>query len=188
MNGRTYWLFGGLAVAALAWWAFVRNRASGAAGDVVQAGADALTEFTVTAQHIGEDIANAIVPRGIRNNNPGNLRYLARNAFNGQVANDGGYGVYDTAANGVRALGHQLAKYARSGLNTVRDLIATWAPPSENNTDAYIADVAAQLGVLPDEPLDVAAVLPDLTAAIIYHENGQQPYDAGDIAQWVNLT
>lgn len=35
--------------------------------------------------------------------------------------------------------------------NTVRKIISRWAPPSENNTDLYIARVCALTGLYPDE-------------------------------------
>lgn len=116
--------------------------------------------------------------RGYRNNNPGNLRYIAVNPWNGQTGNDGGYGVYDSPENGTRALGHQLMAYNNRGLNTVTTIISTWAPSSDgNDTAAYIADVADQLGIDPDAPFDVVGSLPELTAAIAKHENG---YLSGD--------
>jgi hypothetical protein len=40
--------------------------------------------------------ALGLTARGYRNNNPGNLRFLTSNAWNGQIANDGGYAVYDS--------------------------------------------------------------------------------------------
>ena len=73
---------------------------------------------------------------------------------------------------GTRALGRQLRAYGNRGLSTVRDIISTWAPPSENLTQAYIADVCNQLEVSPDDELELNAILPDLAAAIAKHENG----------------
>jgi hypothetical protein len=129
------------------------------------------------------DMAGAalgLTARGYRNNNPGNLRFLTSNAWNGQIANDGGYAVYDSKQNGTRALGRQLLAYAKRGQNTVRLILAGdpqrglygWAPPNENNTEAYIDDVAGQLEVEPNQPISVQQRLPDLGRAIAKHENG----------------
>jgi len=135
--------------------------------------------------------------RGIRNHNPGNIRYIAVNPWRGQIGNDRGYGIYSSPDLGVRALGKQLEAYARRGLVTVRDIISTWAPPVGRDpvtgkeytqaTDSYIAAVARALGVKPSDPINVTARLPELATAIIKHENGSQPYAPSDIARWVRL-
>ena len=66
------------------------------------------------------------------------------------------------------------------GIDTVREVINRWAPPSENVTSAYIALVAKALGVMPDTPINIAdrAVMLLLVESIIRHENGLQPYSA----------
>lgn len=138
----------------------------------------------------GEAVLNAVLPRGIRNNNPGNIEYISdpARAWRGQVATDGRFGVYDTIANGVRALGKQLLKYDERGLSTVREIISTWAPGHENDTAAYVSAVAREIGVSPNERLDVRAALPRLAGAIIRHENGQQPFTERELTAWVYLT
>lgn len=126
------------------------------------------------------------LPRGIRNNNPGNLEFLpAGRAWRGQIGSDGRFGIYDTAENGVRAIGQQLLKYARTGADSVSAMISKWAPGHENPTDAYVRNVAAALGVRPTDALDVRAHLPALVEAIIRQENGTQPYPAANIRAWV---
>ncbi len=129
-------------------------------------------------------------PLGIRDNNPGNLRYIANpaRAWNGQVGDNQGFGVYSSAELGVRAMSHQLQEDFANGDTTLADLITTWAPPSENNTPAYIADVAAQTGLDPNAPLDLYPNLPAIVAAIIQHENGEQPYLMSDLTTWVYLS
>jgi hypothetical protein len=132
------------------------------------------------------DVVLAGLPRGIRNNNPGNLEYLpAGRAWRGQIGSDGRFGIYDTASNGVRALGQQLLKYARGGVDSVLGLISTYAPDHENPTDVYVRNVAAAIGVAPTARIDVRAHLPALAAAIIRQENGTQPYTATDLRAWV---
>lgn len=161
MRAQTLWLLGGL-VCAAGLWLYSRTRA----------GADAAQGALEFIDVSGSRIANALTSRGYRNNNPGNLRFIAVNPFNGQVGNDGGYGVYDSPQSGTRALGKQLYAYERRGLNTVRAIISTWAPSSENNTVAYIADVASQLDVDPDEVINVTERRAELGQAIARHENG----------------
>ena len=165
MRAQTTLLLVGLAGAA-GLWLWTRTRAGSAAADPAVAGALDLVDVGVSR------VGALVSSRGYRNNNPGNLRYIVRNPWNGQVGDDGGFGIYDTPANGTRALGKQLLKYAREGRQTVRDIIATWAPPNENDTSSYVHDVAQQLGVDPDRPIDVDLVLGSLARAIARHENG----------------
>ena len=114
------------------------------------------------------------ITRGIRNNNPGNIRFNVANRWNGQIGPDGdGYIIFDTMKNGVRALTKILRTYRNQGCLSIHDTIARWAPPQDNNdTLAYIKDVAKrmQLDTLIPVPADRVR---DLVAAIIHHENGQ---------------
>lgn len=127
--------------------------------------------------------------RGIRNNNPGNLEYSEKNPWEGQTGDDGRFAKFETPEHGIRALGRNLLSYQRQGIDTVSDIINRWAPPSDNNnTDAYIQAVCAQLGVTADQQLDASNpdTLKALCAAIIQHENGSQPYSEQQLATGVS--
>lgn len=127
--------------------------------------------------------------RGIRNNNPGNLEYSKTNPWVGQTGDDGRFAKFETPEHGIRALGRNLLSYQRQGIDTVSDIINRWAPPSDNNnTDAYIQAVCAQLGVTADQQLDASNpdTLKALCAAIIQHENGSQPYSDQQLATGVS--
>ena len=127
-------------------------------------------------------------PLGIRNNNPGNIRYNEANNWNGQTGQNAGYVVFSEPVYGIRALAKLLSNYhAWYGMDTVNAIINKWAPPAENDTAAYVADVSQRVGVTPTETLDFATQLPDLVKAIIWHENGQQPYSDALIAQGVAM-
>lgn len=118
-------------------------------------------------------------PRGIRNNNPGNLRHGSKWQGRHSVQTDPAFVQFVSPEHGIRALAKVLLTYyAGYELDTVAEIIARWAPPVENNTAAYIAAVAKAMGVRADESLVVAqrpAMVP-LVKAIIRHENGVQPY------------
>jgi hypothetical protein len=120
-------------------------------------------------------------PRGIRNNNPGNIRHGDKWQGMRAEQTDPDFVQFDSPENGIRALAKVLLAYqSKHGLRTVAQIIARWAPPSENNTAAYIAAVARSMRVDPDKPLvltDRAALAP-LMRAIIAHENGIHPYTA----------
>jgi len=117
-------------------------------------------------------------PRGIRNNNPGNIQKGV--GFAGEVqGNDPRFATFETPEDGIRATARNLLTYQRQhGLDTVEGIISRWAPSSENDTGAYVRQVAQALGVEPDQQLDLndPDTLTRLTAAIIRHENGMQPY------------
>lgn len=167
MRGRSYLLIGLAGAAALA--ALARTqRGQVVAADVVGA------------------VVNAVTPRGIRNNNPGNIEYIPvpARAWRGQVGKDGRFGIYDTAANGVRAIGGELKASIRKG-QTIEQAIFEWAPPSENDTGAYVDAVVAEIGAHRADRLTIA-MLPAAARGIIKHENGTQPYNPADVAAWVN--
>lgn len=133
--------------------------------------------------------ASADGPRGVRNNNPGNLEASSSNPWIGQTGNDGRFAKFETPEHGIRALGRNLISYQRQGIDTVGEIINRWAPPSDNNdTAAYIKAVCAQLGVTANQPLDASNpdTLQALCAAIIKHENGTQPYSSDQLSTGVS--
>ncbi|MDF2185464.1 structural protein [Grimontia hollisae] len=119
-------------------------------------------------------------PRGIRNHNPGNIEDNGT-PWQGRQGHDGRFIIFDGPVNGIRAMYKVLMTYRhRYRLDTVRGIINRWAPPFENNTEAYINHVANRLGVTPDTPLGLGDY-PQLLKSIIKHENGVQPYDDSTI-------
>ncbi len=127
--------------------------------------------------------------RGIVNNNPGNIRKNGA-AWHGAVAgSDPTFVTFDTPADGIRAMAKVLLAYQRRhGLDTITELIERWAPTVENDSFAYIDDVATRLGIDPDERIDLddPAKLAALCGAIIRHENGAQPYADAVLAAGVD--
>ena len=67
---------------------------------------------------------------------------------------------FTSNALGVTALYRQLWLQVAEG-QTVRQIIAQWAPPNENNTSAYLQDVLNWTGLPADIP--VLELLPPLT-------------------------
>lgn len=122
-------------------------------------------------------VGDALAPRGLRNNNPGNIVRTADvwRGMSADQSNDSRFVVFDAPVWGLRAMARLLRKYLESGATTVREIIARWAPSTENDTSAYIDAVAGALGLGPDDAVTLAQ-LPDLMAAIVRHENGVQPY------------
>lgn len=96
--------------------------------------------------------------RSLRNNNPGNLKYIGQA---GAVGKDPqGFAVFPDYAAGWRALLADIAyKYDVRKLTTVRAIIARYAPPNENDTRRYADVVARAVGVGVDT--DLATVIAD---------------------------
>lgn len=118
-------------------------------------------------------------PRGIRNNNPGNIEYNPANDWRGQTGTDGLYATFSEPVWGIRALAKLLRNYqSRYGLNTITEIILRWAPPQENDSVSYIKSVSSYTGFKSMAQLNLAdkSTLLSLVKAIIHHENGQQPY------------
>lgn len=74
-------------------------------------------------------------------------------------------------------LNHYLIQH---GLNTIAGIIHRWAPPEENDTQAYINSVVTVTGISAHKQINVtdSMTMLKLVQAIIVHENGYQPYDA----------
>lgn len=124
--------------------------------------------------------------RGIRNNNPGNIR-RSMSPWRGKVnrSTDVDFEQFDTPHNGIRALAKTLTTYQRRyGLRTIAGMIARWAPASENPHQAnYIKEVAKRSGVGKDEEIDLQSnpvKFKAVVKAIIRQENGAQYADHYD--------
>lgn len=128
------------------------------------------------------------LPRGVRNNNPGNIQKSAI-AWEGKVeGHDPRYESFATPEAGIRALATNLRTYQeRHGLDTVEGIVSRWAPATENATAEYVRAVSAELGVEPGTRLNLAdpKLMTGLVKAIVRQENGQQPYTDEQIAAGV---
>lgn len=124
-------------------------------------------------------------PLGIRNNNPLNIRATGIN-WQGATGENGGYVVFESSFYGLRAAARVLRTYRNNyGLTSVEQIISRWAPPTENNTQSYINNVAQVLEVLPSDPLEPEQY-PALMAVMILHENGKQPFSSAEIIKGFN--
>lgn len=113
-------------------------------------------------------------PLSVRNNNPGNLR-----------GPDGEFLVFATKEEGLAAMRKDLAakvsgrsgamkrNYGENYQPTIRTLISTYAPTSENDTESYIATVSKATGIADDAILtesDIDKIMP----AMIKVEGGAE--------------
>lgn len=133
----------------------------------------------------GSDVAIGM-PRGLRNNNPGNIRVgddwrglSERTRMTDFQRQETAFCVFSEPEWGLRAMGRILRRYQDDhGLKTPHDIIARWAPASDNNDVAsYASAVARALNVGIADVIDLhdETTLAKLMKAIARHENGQVP-------------
>lgn len=96
-----------------------------------------------------------------RNNNPGNIRPVGGNGFR----------FFESALQGWEAMKNQLMRYFTGkttgrALQTIQDIVSTWAPAGDNNDPRkYAQDVAKWMGVSPNTVLNLAN--PETMAALM---------------------
>ena len=119
------------------------------------------------------------VPRGLRNNNPGNIRNSDATDWKGEVSpsskKDDAFEEFETMAHGYRALMKLLRNYKKiHKCRTIADFISRWAPRSENDTLAYIRTVCREMQVpsMYEPDVDDKATMCAFAAAISLVENG----------------
>lgn len=116
------------------------------------------------------------MPRGLDNCNPGNIRRSAVR-YKGEIvpSHDPAFKQFRSLAWGYRAIFVLLDTYrTRHRLTTVAGMIARWAPPSENRTQAYVRFVAGAVGIDAHAPVDTRdrTTMLRFAAAISQVENG----------------
>ena len=116
-----------------------------------------------------------MLPRGIRNNNPLNIRI--GNKWKGEVENptDKDFEQFTCMHYGLRAGFILLRRYIeRYHLNTIAEIVSRWAPAKENDTRAYIDAVSARTGIGQNEKLSFAnrKLMVALVDAMILQECG----------------
>ncbi len=149
------------------------------------------TMSTTTQNHFGD----TSLPRGYRNNNPGNIRISTTN-WKGKIPRsentDGSFEQFTTMAYGYRALLVCLNTYmTKHGLTTIRKMINRWAPQGDgnNNPSRYAQRVASMSGIGIDA--EISPNDKDKLCRIAYAmatvENGYEPSSYNDIYQGWNL-
>lgn len=103
----------------------------------------------------------AKLPRGLRNNNPLNIRKSGYR-WVGKITpgTDPEFEQFDTIEHGIRAAVLIIRTYiTRYSCNTPAKIIARWAPASENNTKAYIYYVTTNALLSENQPLALSQTL-----------------------------
>lgn len=93
--------------------------------------------------------------RGIRNNNPLNIRHNRNNRWQGvyEQQTDSEFVRFASMQFGIRAGFIIIRNYIRQGHKDVASIISRWAPTRENNTVEYIRVVCEMSGLSPYQEL-----------------------------------
>ena len=87
-----------------------------------------------------------MIPRGIRNNNPLNIRRGCNWLGLSKHQTDPAFCQFDSMTYGIRAgliiIRTYMQKY---NLRSIHAIVSRWAPPSENDTDAYVKSVSSMM-------------------------------------------
>lgn len=131
-----------------------------------------------------------LTPRGVRNNNPGNIEFNPANNWEGQkgVEPEGRFAQFQSPEDGIRAVHKLLTNYGKRGVDTIQEIISTYAPRADNNnTDAYIKAVSKDLGIAPNQAIDLTDLDTSAraVAAILRHENGGDFYSPSMIKEGI---
>lgn len=125
---------------------------------------------------LSDDELLASLPRGVRSNNPLNLKDTG-----------GRFRTFASPDEGMAAADANLSAYgSKHGINTVAGVVNRWAPPSDGNDPAaYAAHVAQRTGFKPDQRIDLADpnTRQQLLSAMSEYENGGKVVAGPDISK-----
>lgn len=117
-------------------------------------------------------------PLSVRNNNPGNLRFVGQE---GASQGEGGFAKFETPEAGLAAMRNQIELDTQTrGLN-LTEFLNKYAPPSENKTSNYIDFVVKRTGLDPAARVPVERIA-DLQKAMIEMEGGPRALSAFNMA------
>jgi hypothetical protein len=91
--------------------------------------------------------------RAWRNLNPGNIRMGSFASAHGAIGDDGEFAVFPDEASGMAAIEALLRTNSYFFLS-LREAIHRYAPPVENDSDAYVDAIVRETGIAPGERLN----------------------------------
>ena len=114
--------------------------------------------------------------RGLRNNNPGNIRN-SRTIYTGEItpSADKSFKQFSSVEYGYRAMFVLLHFYQKNYMDTtIEAFIRRYAPPCENDTESYIRTVCKLSGLQRREPVNTfnKKDMCGIVNAMSLHENG----------------
>ncbi len=162
---------------------FAEDRFAKEALDSIQT----LDDVGVSTQIVGKKRIKK--SRGLRNNNPGNIR-ISKIKWNGMAKDqpDKSFVKFETPQKGIRAMHKILQTYNKKHkITTIEGIISRWAPPVENDTKAYIQSVVQTSGIPATRKLNFsdAKEMSQVMKGIIKHENASQPFSDAEIIEGI---
>ncbi len=113
-------------------------------------------------------------PLSVRNNNPGNLRYVGQE---GATPGEGGFARFESREAGMEAMRRQIELDTQKRGMNLNQFINKYAPPSENKTQGYVDFVVQKTGLDPTQPVP-AEMIPAIQTAMIQMEGGPRAVSA----------
>lgn len=126
-----------------------------------------------------------------RNCNPGNIRYNSRFNWRGQIGHRFGFCVFSDYRFGIRALLLLIDRYVYNRYAvTIEGIIKRYAPPAENDTNAYIDFVCSHTGIKRSERLvhhDCTPLIKIALAIVLFESNDYKHLTYSDVLDVYNL-
>lgn len=144
----------------------------------------------VTPAKVGENPHEAIKKtRAERNFNPGNLNYAGQSGASLEAGSNARFAKFNSEEEGIAALVRQLRLYQQRGIDTIGEIVKKYAPPSENDTQAYVANMARWTGLSADEKLNFndTETVRRMVEGISRKEGRYTPLTEGQIMSGINL-
>lgn len=127
--------------------------------------------------------------RAERNFNPGNLNYAGQAGASLEAGGNARFAKFNSEEEGIAALVRQLRLYQQRGIDTIGEIVKKYAPPSENDTQAYVANMARWTGLSADEKLNFndTETVRRMVEGISRKEGRYTPLTEGQIMSGINL-
>lgn len=139
-------------------------------------------QFDQTLANVREGNVYQASARGLRNNNPGNIKKTAQ-PWAGEISgSDPVFKSFKSPEAGLKAMSTLLNHYASNGINTINRLVRRW---SATDQSGYARHLATRLGIDVNAPINLRdkSVRGAIMQAMIEFENGRNPYGQNKIME-----
>lgn len=163
---------------------------SGEEAELARRRSMAPTIDAATPAKVGENPHESIKKtRAERNFNPGNLNYAGQSGASLEAGSNARFAKFNSEEEGIAALVRQLRLYQQRGIDTIGEIVKKYAPPSENDTQAYVANMARWTGLSANEKLNFndTETVRRMVEGISRKEGRYTPLTEGQIMSGINL-
>ena len=103
-----------------------------------------------------------------------NIRYNKANKWQGQTGSYKGFAQFENTDYSIRAGVKILRSYRMRNIKTIRQIIETFAPATENDTERYITSVCKWTGYSASQEVSSPVIASMVLASMIRMETGLQ--------------